>query len=185
MENNKIFKSALIVVLVIALLTLIASSISATKANLAFEPDADNYQAVFLDNGEVYFGNMTESSDKFLVLENIYYLRVTPVLQQGPDGTVAEDPTQQPQINIVKLGEELHGPQDKMVIPITSVTYWEDLRDEGQVATAIQEAIDNPAPEVAEQDAATQPAPQQQLPANSPDQVQAPQGLDPVTNPAQ
>lgn len=85
--------------------------------------DKEAYQGVFLNSGQVYFGRITSISETQLVLENIYYMRDN----GGGD------------VSLVKLGEELHGPQDKMFIERKEVNFWENLKDDSQVASAIKE----------------------------------------------
>lgn len=96
---------------------------------------ADSYQAVFLDSqdGQVYFGKMSVYNKDMYVLTDIYYVRVENPIQ--PQGT---EP-QQPNISLAKLGNELHGPQDIMYISRDKVLYWENLKDDGQVVTAIKD----------------------------------------------
>jgi len=93
----------------------------------------ERYQAVFLDSqdGQVYFGKMGVFNKDMYVLTDIYYVRVENPIQ--PQGTEA----QQPNISLAKLGNELHGPQDVMYISRDRVLYWENLKDDGQVVTAI------------------------------------------------
>src|SRR3989339_190500 len=43
--------------------------------------DFSKYQAVFLSNGQVYFGKVTDANLQTLVLEDIYYLRSAGNLQ--------------------------------------------------------------------------------------------------------
>ena len=88
------------------------------------------WQAVFLTNNQVYFGHLKNYNKGYAVLKDIYYLRVTDPLQQG-------SPPQQPGINLVKLGGELHGPTDVMYIPKDKIMFWENLKDDSQVAQAI------------------------------------------------
>ena len=134
----------LVVLLVVAGLVMFASDeLSPMGSDLGI--DEDQYQALFLSNGEVYFGKLDTVDDDYLTLEDIYYLRVTPTLQQSTEVDAAgnsilvENPNE-PQINLVKLGNELHGPEDRMVVPLTSVIYWENLSEDGQVSVAIEEA---------------------------------------------
>ena len=75
------------------------------------------WQAVFLTNNQVYFGHLKNYNKGYAVLKDIYYLRVTDPLQQG-------SPPQQPGINLVKLGVELHGPTDVMYIPKDKIMFW-------------------------------------------------------------
>ncbi|HYF96439.1 MAG TPA: hypothetical protein VD947_00170, partial [Patescibacteria group bacterium] len=96
--------------------------------------DSSKHQAVFLDNGQVYFGNITDLNKGFLTLSNIYYLRVNQQVQPGKQAG-------QNDVSLVKLGCELHGPQDTMVINKEQITFWENLKDDGQVAGAIAEYV--------------------------------------------
>jgi len=103
-----------------------------------------NYQAVFLTNGQVYFGKMSNVEDDYVKLANIYYLQVTPVLQtRTPDDTAGSVPTQQQQLSLVKLGNELHGPVDEMYINRQHVLFIEDLKEDGRVVQAIKDFEEN------------------------------------------
>jgi len=90
--------------------------------------DTTKLQAVFLNTGQVYFGNIKTLNSSFFVLTNIYYL------QTSSSGTSANASTS---VSLVKLGCELHEPYDQMVINRTQVTFWENLQDNGQVAKAV------------------------------------------------
>jgi hypothetical protein len=88
-------------------------------------------QAVFLNTGQVYFGNMKALNSKYLVLKNIYYLQTS---NSGSSSSTANANTS---VSLVKLGCELHEPLDQMVINRSQVTFWENLGDNGQVAKAV------------------------------------------------
>ncbi len=143
-KTSKYYKVILTIASLVVIGLVAMAIYSAAGEYQELQPDASMSQAVFLNNGEVYFGNITTLDEDYLVLEDIYYLQVTPALQQQADGTTVQDPNQQPQVNLIKLGEELHGPEDKMVVPVSSIIYWENIRNDGQVATAIAEAKANP-----------------------------------------
>ena len=93
----------------------------------------DKMQAVFLNGGQVYFGKIRALNDKYVGLTDIYYLRVNQQVQPRE----GEQPQQD--ISLVKLGCELHGPQDQMLINREQVVFWENLKDDGQVAKAVEE----------------------------------------------
>ncbi len=108
-------------------------------------PMSQKYQAVFLTNGQVYFGKLASSDAQTITLQDIFYLQV--IQQQPLQGTPEQQQAQaqqQPQISLVKLGEELHGPVDEMNINRGQVLFWEDLKDEGRVVQAIKEYKANP-----------------------------------------
>jgi hypothetical protein len=92
------------------------------------------FQAVFLTNGQVYFGHLENATAKNLVLSNIYYLQSTP--QNPQQGSTTQ--TSPSNLTLVKLGNEIHGPQDKMVIKSDQVLFWENLKDDSKVVTAIK-----------------------------------------------
>lgn len=98
------------------------------------------WQAVFLANGQVYFGKFAKLSDKEIVLTNIYYLQVIPVDQASE---TAANPTgkDSQQLKLVKLGGELHGPSDEMVINKAYVLLTESLRSDSGVVKSINEYI--------------------------------------------
>ena len=105
---------------------------------------SSGYQAVFLTNGQVYFGKMTSADTDYPMLTDIYYLQVGP--QQGSGTNAAGQPTPAPQqsISLVKLGNELHGPVDEMHINRSQILFYEDMKTDSQVVKAIQAYKANP-----------------------------------------
>lgn len=116
---------------------------------------ASGYDAVFLTNGQVYFGKLSNANGDYPVLTDIYYLQVGP--QQG-SGSSAEASSSQQSISLVKLGNELHGPVDEMHISRSQVLFYEELKSEGQVVKAILQDKANAAAAPAQAPAPT-PAP--------------------------
>lgn len=127
-----LFSGAILVLAVIAFAAFGGTNTTASKY-----VDEKKMQAVFLNGGQVYFGNIKSANDKFMRVSNIYYLRVNQTVQ--PDTNAAT--TNNDDISLVKLGCELHGPQDQMVINQSQVIFWENLKDDGQVAKAVAEYI--------------------------------------------
>jgi hypothetical protein len=93
---------------------------------------SSGYEAVFLTNGQVYFGKLSHPGDDYVQLDDIYYLQVGP--QQGSGSTASTSPQS---ISLVKLGNELHGPVDQMHINRSQILFYEDLKSDGQVVKAI------------------------------------------------
>jgi hypothetical protein len=87
--------------------------------------DHATYQSVFLVGGQVYFGKLTTHGDDYVLLEDVFYL-----------GEAGASPA--PQGQLVKRGNELHGPRDPMIIPTSQVLFIENLRSDSHVAVAIQ-----------------------------------------------
>ena len=88
------------------------------------KPDPNAYQAVFLTHSQVYFGKLTAKRSQY-VLRDVFYIQ-------------AFDPKKtQQDIKLVKFGDELHGPEDRMVIERSQVSVWEDLRPDSRVVQGI------------------------------------------------
>ncbi len=123
----------------------------------------DKYQAVFLNNGQVYFGNVQSISAKTIDLRNIYYLQTN-----GATGTEAQASTAASNVSLVKLGCELHAPYDQMLVNSDQVIFWENLKDDSQVVKAIATyKKDNPKQTCSTQSNSTQQAPSATAPATT------------------
>lgn len=92
------------------------------------------YQALFLTNGQVYFGKIVGMSAETVTIKDIYYL------QQGVQNQDTKDAkaTQQNQLQLTKLGKELHGPEDTMFVERSQVLFWENLKDDSEVVKNIK-----------------------------------------------
>jgi hypothetical protein len=95
--------------------------------------DTGKLQAVFLNTGQVYFGNVKTLNNNYVVLTNIYYLQTS-----NGSNSSTQSSNQNTNVSLVKLGCELHEPYDQMVINRSQVTFWENLQDGGQVAKAVK-----------------------------------------------
>lgn len=96
----------------------------------------DKYQAVFLQNGQVYFGKVASLTSKYVDLQNVFYLN-----SASSSTDEKKTDTSSNQFTLVKLGCELHGPYDQMIINRDQVTFWENIKDDGQVVKTIKEWI--------------------------------------------
>lgn len=94
------------------------------------------YQAVFLSNGQVYFGKVKATAGNYLTLDDVYYLLVQRSLQEQKQAT----PSAKPQYTLRRLGGELHGPEERMVINRRHILFTEELKPDGKVVSAILES---------------------------------------------
>lgn len=123
-----------IAILIAALASLVAFSKTGSERQYV---NSDKMQAVFLNGGQVYFGKITDLNKKFMRVSDIYYLRVNQTVQPNQQAAGAAQATNANDISLVKLGCELHGPEDSMVINQDQVIFWENLKDDGQVVKAV------------------------------------------------
>lgn len=123
-------------VLVVAGVVVIAGVLKVAQPVLKERAIKRNqYQAVFLSNGQVYFGKLSGITKDYVKLTDIYYLQV----QQRVQPAETQNNNQQPQVSLAKLGNELHGPEDVMYVSRDQVLFWENLKDDGRVVKAIKD----------------------------------------------
>ncbi|MDO8507798.1 MAG: hypothetical protein Q7S53_04515 [bacterium] len=108
-----------------------SGSNSATKT----KTDDGKYQAVFLTNGQVYFGKLKDDDGNYVKLTDIYYLQSKDQSVQPKDAAAAD----QSNLTLIKLGKELHAPADEMNISRQQVLFWENINEDGKVFQAIKE----------------------------------------------
>jgi hypothetical protein len=98
---------------------------------------SSDYQAVFLTNGQVYFGKVKALNSQFMDLQDIFYLNNQQSQPSNSTSSTSSTTATPTKFSLVKLGCELHGPADEMVINNSQVSFWENLKGSGQVVTAI------------------------------------------------
>jgi hypothetical protein len=131
-----------VVVVIIGLGVLFRGKMHSKKD--AINIGSSEYQALFLTNGQVYFGKVSNLRRDYVALTDIYYLQVTQPSLQGSGSQTQQQSQQQAQLQLVKLGNELHGPKDVMYINRQQVLFVEDLKDDGKVVQAIKDYKANP-----------------------------------------
>lgn len=87
------------------------------------------YQAVFLVNGQTYFGRYYDRFGPYAKIEGVYYIQQIP----------GDDPDKPPDSRIVRRGGELHGPLARVLLPKTAILFVEDLRADSPVARFIEQ----------------------------------------------
>jgi hypothetical protein len=87
-----------------------------------------DYVAVFLDSGQVYFGQIDAVGTHFVTLKDIFYIQ----------RQVSQDKKEE-KILLVKRGQEFHGPE-MMRINLRHITLLEPVAPNSRVAQLIKEA---------------------------------------------
>jgi hypothetical protein len=123
-NHKKLF--LIILIIVLAAIYFCVSRQDGLPGNLG-----GKWQAVFLTDGQVYFGKLENENRSFAVLKNVYYLKVSSGLQQGVDALTARN------LNLIKLGGEAHGPESEMFISKDQILFIENLKEGSTVVQAI------------------------------------------------
>lgn len=98
--------------------------------------DSSKYQAVFFTSGQVYFGKLEKQNDNYMKLTHVFYIQAqsnTTNSQNPQDANKA----QASNIQLTKLGDEIHGPEDAMIISKDQILFFENLKSDGKVADTI------------------------------------------------
>ncbi|MBI5455131.1 MAG: hypothetical protein HY956_10920 [Deltaproteobacteria bacterium] len=87
-----------------------------------------DYHAVFLDNGQVFFGRLKSPSSDFIELTEVFYVR-----------SETNKETKEVRSVLIKRGQEWHGP-DMMFVNSKHVTLIEPVSPGSKVGELIKEA---------------------------------------------
>ncbi len=128
---GKVLAVALLVATLLFIGVYAGRVVSSATADAAIK--GKQFQAVFLTNGQVYFGQLSNVDSSYVKLKQIYYLQVQQTVQPKDAAAAANNQ----QVSLAKLGGELHGPEDTMYISRAQVLFWENLKNDGKVAKAI------------------------------------------------
>ena len=140
-QPKKRFKLPLIIIAAVLVLASVGYFAIASMQNAGTAIDSSKYQAVFFTNGQVYFGKLKSFNSEYLKLTEVYYLQT-----QAGAGAESENPqqtsTDKSNVQLIKLGNEIHGPEDAMVISKDQVLFYENLKNDGNVAQSIKKYKD-------------------------------------------
>ena len=127
------YKMIVIIVGIVALLLL--SAILTLMFLTGDKPKTDRYQAVFLDNNQVFFGKLKNTTGKYLTLEEAYY---TKAAELPADATAEQKAATENNVSLVKVGSEVYGPENVLKIRSEQVLFWQNLSADSKVAKAIK-----------------------------------------------
>lgn len=121
---KKTSNGTLILILLAVLVMTCVTACIETEADLSFTTE---YQAVFMDNGQVFFGRLDKEGSAHPVLREVYYIG----RQASPDGKEVKN-------ILLKRGSEWHGP-DVMYINGSHIVMIEPVSPTSRVAELIRE----------------------------------------------
>lgn len=104
------------------------------QSNVAGQIDKSKFQAVFFTNGQVYFGKLSKVDSDYYKLTDVFYIQETQS-SDNPQETKSDQQGSNPQL--IKLGNEIHGPDDAMIINRDQVLFFENLKKDGKVSDVI------------------------------------------------
>lgn len=95
------------------------------------------YSAVFLSSNQVYFGKLKDEKAQYISLVDVYYLRAQSRLQP-PEEDEGRGQVKQ-EVQLIKLGNELHGPVDEIRFNRDNILFIESLKKDSRVVRGIEQ----------------------------------------------
>ena len=136
-KSSKRFLWPIIALIIVIILSVAGWLVWSKTQNNSVAIDSNKYQAVFFTNGQVYFGKLQPFNNEYLKLTDIFYLQTQAAEQTDPKNP-QKTTTDQNGVQLIKLGDEVHGPEDEMVISKDQVLFYENLKTDGKVAQSIE-----------------------------------------------
>lgn len=137
-KPGRVKKVGLIVAIIAAVALIIAGAwFLKAQAGLGGAIDDSRYQAVFFTNGQVYFGKLSVKNGEYMSLKNVYYLQTkfsSDSSKTSPQSASKQDASD---VELIKLGNEIHGPEDQMIVAKDQILFFENLKPQGTVSKTI------------------------------------------------
>ena len=127
------------IIAVVALALIVAGALWAGRTLLASPVKSDQYQAVFLNSGQVYFGKLDTLGGDYISLTDVFYIQAT---ANEVDAQNPQDADTTTDLQLIKLGSEVHGPEDEMLINSEQILFIENLKADGKVTSSIRQYYD-------------------------------------------
>ncbi len=116
--------------IIIAIIAVILLGVVVAWQLLSSQIQSDKYQAVFLNNGQVYFGKLHGYYGSKPYMTEVHYF-------QANSQTAATESSSANQL-LVKLGSEVHAPEGKIILNKDAIMFVENLTEESKVTEAIK-----------------------------------------------
>lgn len=138
--KNEKFPRRLVIIIAAVIITIVLC-VAGWLAWSSMRPaaaaiDSSKYQAVFFTNGQVYFGKLADFDAHYMKLTEVFYLQTKDAANdsQNPQQTAKNSSND---VQLIKLGNEIHGPTDEMIISKDQVLFFENLKSDGKVSDSI------------------------------------------------
>lgn len=118
----------IIVGFVVGVAVIAAAAAWALDYTFAQKIERGGYQVVYLTNGQAYFGKLQNTKGEYLVMKQPYTAQS---VAQGETGESTAATT------LLKVSQQVYGPQESIAIKSDQVSFWQNLRSDSKVATAL------------------------------------------------
>lgn len=129
--------TAIVVGLILIVAILVFGGLSFYNSTMGASINTSKYQAVFFTNGQVYFGKLQTLNGGYMKLSDVFYLQTKDTSKTDSSKLQDASTQQNPGVELIKLGSEIHGPVDEMIISKDQILFFENLKSDGTVSSSI------------------------------------------------
>lgn len=126
-------RSLLLIGVLIVVVALVSYFMTLTRAQNSSARDV-----VVLENGDVYFGYLSNVDSNFVTLRDVYY-------PQDPKATKNTDTDVKRKISLFQYGKEIYGPESTMYINRSQIVFYSTMRENSKINEAINNFVANEA----------------------------------------
>lgn len=123
--------------IIVLIALIVVGGLSFFQSQVSNYIEDERYQAVFLTNGQVYFGKLHKLGGGYFKLDNIFYLQTT----ASDSNSVQDASNKTNDVQLIKLGNEIHGPEDEMIVDKSQILFFENIKNDSKVTQAITKYI--------------------------------------------
>lgn len=138
-SGNKLKVITMAAAVTALVLVILLSGVFLYRSSMGAHIDNNKYQAVFFTNGQVYFGKLQKLNGGYFKLNDIFYLQAKP--EADTESTNPQETTDEAgaDVQLIKLGSEVHGPDDEMIMSKDQILFFENLSADGKVSESISQ----------------------------------------------
>ena len=127
----------LVIIVVLVLVAVAGWFVWSNTKNIGAAIDESKYQAVFLANGQIYFGKLQSYNNEYFRLTTGYSAQAT---TSDTDQTDQEETTTpNSDVQLIRLGDEVYGPENEIFITKEQVLHFENLKKDSKVTHLIDQ----------------------------------------------
>lgn len=128
--NKRVLSTLVIAGLLVA---SAAAAITLLQRQSQMQINTSGYQVVSLVSGQVYFGHLKNTTGEYLYLASPYIEQTIQPQEKNEDGSAKASQTA-----LVRVKDQVYGPEDTIAIKSSQVSFWQNLRDDSKVTQAIK-----------------------------------------------
>ena len=133
--SNKGLLWTIIIALIVVVVGVAGWAIWSNSKSSATGIDSSRYQAVFLSNGQIYFGKLSSFNEESFKITSVYY----PQAQTTGEDAAADVQSEQSNISLFRITDGVHGPDDEMIVMKNQILYYENLQANSKVTQLIEQ----------------------------------------------